>query len=66
MNLKINRIIAKSIKFTDVQKLELDKNNLIIIQKSGRKKIFEINNIEISDLEKLLKIIRPNSGIESS
>ena len=66
MNLKINRIIAKSIKFTDVQKLELDKNNLIIIQKSGRNKIFEINNIETSDLEKLLKIIRQNSGIESS
>ncbi|WP_426064561.1 hypothetical protein [Flavobacterium sp. DSP2-3-1] len=63
MNIKINRIISKSIKFDNVKKLEVDNYNFKIIQKCGREKIFEIHNIESNDLEKLLKIIKQNSGI---
>ncbi len=66
MNIKINRLISKSIKFDNVEKLEIDNTNLKIIQKYGREKIFEIHNIESNDLEKLLKIIKQNSGIEST
>ena len=63
MNIKINRIISKSIKFDNVKKLEVDNYNFKIIQKCGREKIFEIHNIESNDLEKLLKIIKQNSEI---
>ena len=66
MNIKINRIISKSIKFDNVKKLEVDNYNFKIIQKCGREKIFEIHNIKSNDLEKLLKIIKQNSGIEST
>jgi hypothetical protein len=66
MNIKINRLISKSIKFENVKKLELDNTNLKIIQKSGSDKIFEIHNIASNDLEKLVKIIAQNSGIEST
>lgn len=66
MNIKINRLISKSIKFENVKKLELDTTNLKIIQKSGSDKIFEIHNIASTDLEKLVKIIAQNSGIEST
>ncbi|WP_426095546.1 hypothetical protein [Flavobacterium sp. DSR2-3-3] len=63
MNIKINRIISKSIKFDNVKKLEVDNYNFKIIQKCGREKIFEIHNIDSNDLEKLLKIIKQNSEI---
>ena len=63
MNIKINRIISKSLTFKNVEKLELDITNLKIIQKSGREKTFEIHNIKSNDLEKLLKIIKQNSEI---
>lgn len=66
MNIKINRLISKSIKFENVKKLELDTTNLKIIQKSGSDKIFEIHDIASTDLEKLMKIIAQNSGIEST
>ena len=51
MNIKINRIISKSLTFKNVEKLELDITNLKIIQKSGREKTFEIHNIDSNDLE---------------
>jgi hypothetical protein len=66
MNIKINRLISKSITFRNVAKLELDTTNLKIIQKSGSDKIFEIYNIASIDLEKLVEIITQNSGIEST
>jgi hypothetical protein len=66
MNIKINRLITKSIKFENVKKIELDTINLKIIQQSGRDKTFEINNITSTDLEKLVKLIKQNSGIEST
>jgi hypothetical protein len=66
MNIKINRLISKSITFKNVAKLELHNSNLKIIQKSGSDKIFEIHNIASTDLEKLVKIITQNSGIEST
>lgn len=66
MNIKINSLISKSLTFKNVEKLELDITNLKIIQKSGREKTFEIHNIASNDLEKLVKIIEQNSGIEST
>jgi hypothetical protein len=66
MNIKINRLISKSITFKNVEKIELDNTNLKIIQKSGSEKIFEIHNIESNDLQKLVKIITQNSGIENA
>lgn len=66
MNIKINRIISKSITFENVENIELDISHLKIIQKSGSDKIFEIHNIASTDLEKLVKIITQNSGIETT
>jgi hypothetical protein len=66
MNIKINRLISKSITFKNVEKIVLDNTNLKIIQKSGSDKTFEIHDIASTDLEKLVKIITQNSGIQST
>ncbi|TDE07695.1 hypothetical protein [Flavobacterium sandaracinum] len=66
MNIKLNSFLSKSITFENVEKLELDNNTLKIIQKSGRNKIFEIDDVPRNDLEKLIAIIQQNSGIEST
>lgn len=64
MNIKINRFIAKSIEFDNLKTIELENKSLKIIEKTGREKKIEIYNIENNDIEKLIKIIKQNSGIE--
>ncbi len=65
MNIKLNKFIGKSIEFDFVKKVELKNENLIITEKSGREILFNINNVEIKDIEKLIKLIKQNSAIES-
>ena len=66
MNIRLNKFIGKSIEFDNIKKIELEKNSLKIIEKSGLEKKFEIQNIEDNDVEKLIKIIKQNSGIETN
>ncbi len=65
MNIKLNKFIGKSIEFDFVKKVELENENLIITEKSGREILFNINNVEIKDVEKLVELIKLNSAIKS-
>ena len=65
MNIKLNKFIGKSIEFNFVKKVELENENLIITEKSGREILFNINNVEIKDVEKLIELIKQNSAIKS-
>ncbi len=65
MNIKLNKFIGKSIEFDFVKKVELENEYLIITEKSGREILFNINNVEIKDVEKLVELIKLNSAIKS-
>jgi hypothetical protein len=64
MNIKLNTFIGKSIEFDNVKDVEIENENLKIIKKSGIGKVFNIHKVAITDVEKLIKIIKQNSDIE--
>ena len=61
MNIKLNYCVAKSVTFNNVEMVELNNESLIIFQKSGNDEIFNINNINSIDLQKLVGIINVNA-----
>ena len=60
MNVKLNCWVTKYVSFNNVETVKLNNENLIIVQKSGIDKIFNIRKIHINDLHKLVNIINVN------
>ncbi|WP_405250521.1 hypothetical protein [Dokdonia sp. Asnod3-C12] len=59
--IKLNLITDRTIKFNEIDKININDNKLIVKINSERKLEFQITDIDSSDINKLLRILVENS-----
>ncbi|AEE20226.1 hypothetical protein JM84_2454 [Dokdonia sp. Hel_I_63] len=59
--IKLNLITDRTIKFNEIDKININDNKLIVKLNSERKFEFQIKDIDSSDINKLLRILIENS-----
>lgn len=62
---RVNSFVGKTIRFSLIKSVELEKDNLILIKNDGQKIVLNLKQISVSDTKKLHKIMVKNTLVIS-